>query len=134
MTKKKILNIKFLSAGLLLVLIGIAVWLTLSGRIVVVWKQPAGQVAIINASVCNDSVVTTYNNAALSQQRGGSSEYTIDKTALNSLVTDIKNKPDYQSDPTCQTILMLTAVTDANYEAAKTAYTVVKDLHDKHQY
>lgn len=137
MYREKVLNTKLFVASIsivLLLIVGAIVALVLTGRLTVAWKQPSEQAMVVNKRVCTDDIVATYNSVSLYEPRGKSTEYTIDENGLKNLVAEVKNKPGYQNDPTCQTILLLAAVHDQDYKAAKNAYDAVKALHSKHMY
>lgn len=119
---------------ILLLAAGAVSVLFLTGRLAVAWKQPYEQAMVVNKRVCGDSIVATYNTVSLYEPRGNSTDYTLDENGLKKLVGEIKSKSGYQNDPTCQTILLLAAVHDQDYQAATKAYDAVKTLHSKHMY
>lgn len=128
---------KFLMASISIILLlaaGVILALFLTGRLAVAWKQPSEQAIVVDKRVCGDTIVATYNAVSLYEPRGNSTDYIVDENGLKKLVSEIKGKSGYQNDPTCQTILLLTAVHDQDYEAAKQAYNAVKALHSKHMY
>lgn len=128
---------KFLMVSISIILLlaaGAILTLLLTGRLAVAWKQPSQQAIVVGKTVCGDTIVATYNAVSLYEPRGNSTEYTVDEPGLKKLVSEIKGSSGYQDDPTCQTILLLAAVQDKDYAAAKKAYSAVKALHSKHMY
>lgn len=109
----------------LTILIALLGYLSFTGKLVF---QASAQTTFYD-STCDDEKVIKYNDAALSKQRNGSDEYSIDKQALNDLVSDITSKASYKNDPTCQTIIMLVAIQNNDYNTANQAYDVVRKLH-----
>ena len=134
---KKIINKKFILVGLVIlcvVVIVVSILLLASGRVAVVSKKPAERVLLVGGEVCADDTITTYNKVSRYQQRNGSTEDTLDAEGLKSLVTGIQQKTGYQEDPTCQTIMLIKAIHDNDYQAAQKAYEAVKRLHAKQLY
>ncbi len=130
MDNKKLFNRKFLVISVSMVLLVLA-GLVLFGYLAVSWKQPQQKVVLVS-TVCGDSIINTYNKVSEVRQTGGT--FSIDEAGLKSLVAEVKAKKNYQSDATCQTILMDAAIHNQDYNAAKAAYSAVKALHDKHIY
>lgn len=118
-------KLAIISTLLLTILIALLGYLSLTGKLIF---QASDQATLRNI-VCDEEMVIKYNEAALNKQRNGSDEYSIDKQALNNLVSDIKSKSSYKNDPTCQTIVMLVAIQDSDYNAANEAYDAVRRLH-----
>lgn len=116
---------------LIVVLAGLIIagvwWLFSSGRLVYV-SSKSSDVA------CGSDIVTQYNGAMFYRPRNGSNIPSLDEAGLKNLVTEIKGKTKYATDPTCQTILFWIAVHDNNYNAANDAYKAVKSLHDKGEF
>lgn len=129
MSKK---TIAIVVAASVVVLLGVVVWwLFNTGRLVYVasgTKAPAGVV------VCGTDMVTKYNNATELIKRQGSDTASIDKDALSSLATDIRNKQAYKDDPTCQTILFWVAFRNEDKDAAEASMKTLEELHEKRQF
>lgn len=123
MSKKIVTGI---TVAVVILLIGCMAWLFLSGQVRVLWGKSNESVV-----VCGTGVVDTYNAAMHYQTRTGSSGPALDEEGLKKLAVDIKSKPGYESDPTCQSMLFWMAIHDRNYTAATSAYDAVKKLHDK---
>lgn len=118
MDNKKIVNKRNLLISVSVVVL-LVVGLVLMGYLAVTWKQPQQQVVLVTR-VCGDDIVKRFN--------------TIDDDGFKKLVTDIKSNSNYQSDATCQTILLAAAIHDQNYSAAKDALAAVKALQVQHIY
>lgn len=104
-------------------IIGGVTWLFYSRRLV--YFNPA-------KVVCGKSVIDKYNAAADYLYRGDNSEEaTIDEAGVKSIVAEIKGNAKSKYDPTCQSILFWAAVREDNYKEAKSAYDIIKSLHDK---
>ena len=98
-----------------------------------VWVGQSSQ-PTVSRIVCGDDTVATFNDAMYFVGRNGSSTYSIDEDGVKKLKADILASPGYDADPTCQTLLYLTAIYFDDYEAAKTAYLAVDRLHKKNLY
>jgi len=85
-------------------------------------------------AVCGDVLINKYNAAMSFQERGNSTEATLDTAALNELKKDIPTKEGYATDPTCQTMLFWIAVQDVDAATAQTALTALNKLHDEGKY
>lgn len=110
-------------------LIGAGVWwLFNTGRLVYVANPGASHTI---AAVCDDSVVDKYNTAMYYQVRSGSTTPSIDSEGVKTLAKEIKAKAGYETDATCQVLLFWIDVRNDDYKAARSAYVVIKDLHDK---
>ena len=117
---KKIVTIT--AIAILVAAIGVIAWLFASERLV--FANPnAGVGAVAPKPVCDTNLVAKYNDAMFFIGREGSD-----------VKKDITSKSNYKADPTCQTLLFWIAVHESNYEAAKTAYEAVKELHDRHHF
>lgn len=86
------------------------------------------------ALVCTDDVVSDYNKFSLASQRNGSQDYTIDSQSLDRQVKDIMTKAGYAEDPTCLTIIMLSAIRNGDYMTANSNYDALTKLHRKNQF
>ncbi|NCU38991.1 hypothetical protein EOL96_08210 [Candidatus Saccharibacteria bacterium] len=84
--------------------------------------------------VCSADTVKTYNDFMEYKVRDGSDELSIDKDAIKKLASDIKIRENYDTDPTCQTMLFWSAYLDNDYEGAKSAYQAVTKLHDQRKF
>lgn len=126
---------KLVASFFLVVLIcaGVVVGLIVWGRLSVLWKQPSEQ-AVVLSRVCDEDVVATYNKIAQYKFSSSAGSYSFDEKGLAALAADIKTKTDYQSDPTCQTILLLAAIHNHDFKAALAAYSAVAELHSQHIY
>lgn len=125
---------KFLIPGaVILAVTALIAGLLLSGYMAVVLKRPAQKVEL-STHVCGDDVVTAYNNAASYKRRDASGQDTIDEKGLKTLVTTIKSKSGYTGDPTCQMIVLMTALHNNDYTTAQQTYSAVKELHAKGLY
>ena len=116
------------SIAVVLALAGVTTWLFVSGKLVWVDSNTRPATAKI---VCDKATVDTYNSAMFFIIRGSDTTASIDSKGVDDLKTEIQAKEGYREDPTCQTILYLTAVYKSDYEAAKAAAASVKELHDK---
>ena len=137
MDNKKFLNKKSTVLGIFIIcllLIAFSIWAVASKHAKVVWKKPAERVLIVNPEVCDDSVVTSFNKATRYTLAAGATEETLDEAGLKSLLSAVKQKAGYQADPTCQTMLFIAAIHFRDYQGAKSAYDVIKQLHGKHLY
>lgn len=120
--------IPIVAIGVAVVVIGLTVFGLVSGRLVVV--SQSSQV-VVAPNVCDTAVVNTYNDAMFYTTRNGSLTASLDQDGLKKLETEVKAKAGSADDPTCQVILFNIAVINSNYDAAKKAYDIVKELHDK---
>lgn len=135
-------NKKFLNKKLCLLVVGIVflvavlvgIWAIASKRAAIVWKKPTEQALVVGQRVCDDAVVNTFNKVSKYTLATGATEETLDEAGLKKLAADIKQKANYQGDPTCQTILLIAAIYSKDYTAAKQLYEVVKAQHAKHLY
>jgi len=100
-------------------------WLFSSGHLV---YSALGQSSTV---VCDADIVNTYNAAMYYEPRNGATESSIDKQGVSDLVTEIRSKPNFDNDPTCQTIIFWSAVLDDNYSTALTAYDSIMNLYEK---
>jgi hypothetical protein len=113
---------------LIFAVVGAVTWLFMSGKVALVYKQATPATTTI---VCNTQIVDTFNEAMFFTRRAGASTVSIDEQGIKNLNAEIKAKAGYKSDPTCQTIIYLTAIYEEDYDGAKAAYEAVKELHDK---
>lgn len=113
---------------LILAAVGAVTWLFVSGKVALVYKQAAPATTTI---VCDTKIVDTFNEAMFFTRRAGATTVSIDEEGIKKLNTEIKAKAGYENDPTCQTIIYLTAIYEENYDGAKAAFQAVKELHDK---
>lgn len=116
--KKSFNNKNFIGIGLA-ALVLLVLGLVLAGYLAITWKQPAQQVLLVTR-VCDNNLVERFNK--------------IEANDYPKLVKDIKAKSGYESDPTCQTILLNAAFYQADYRAAKNAYEAVKSLNEQGLY
>ena len=123
---KKIIVI--VSIVLILAATGVAAWLFVSEKIAFVAQANK---PVTPKVICNTEIVNTFNDAMFYTRRAGASTVSVDDEGIKNLNTNIKSSAGYETDPTCQTILYLTAIYKEDYEAAKVAYLAVKELHDK---
>lgn len=113
---------------IILIILGTGVW----------WLFNTGRLAYVNPGsqsssvVCDTDIVDKYNAAMYFEPRNGSNKLSIDEEGIKSLAIEIKNKTDFRTDPTCQTILFWIAVHDDDYQSANKAYEEIKTLHSKH--
>ncbi len=119
---------------IILALVGVLIvaaliWLIASGQVIISWKNGTSQSSA--SSVCKTDTVDSYNKAAYYQVREGSELPTADEASLKKITSDIKAKNGYDSDPTCQAILFWNAILASDYEGAKKAHEIVKDLHGR---
>lgn len=128
--KKHILISSFL---ILLIIVGMVVGLFAAGCLAVLRKQPKQQVVLLTR-ICGDDIVATYNKVSQFKETSSSEGFAIDEVGLKNLSSQIKGIKNYQNDPTCQTILLQTAIHDKDFNAAKAAYAAVKNLHAKQMY
>lgn len=127
--KKKSMGIVILTA--LLLIIGVVVWLVISGRLVVALKDPSSQYLAI-PNVCGSDIVDQYNSATDYKFRDDSAKLpTIDKDGLANIASQIRDKKGYESDPTCQVMLFWAAFDVKDNEAAKRAYDSLQTLRNK---
>lgn len=108
----------FLLVGVLAFIV-LSIVLVLAGYLVVAWKQPQQKV-IITKNVCDETIVSKFNK--------------VTEDNLSSLASEIKAKNGYQSDATCQTILIVAAIQTRNSNDAKRALEEVKSLQKQHIY
>ena len=128
---KKIVTIT--AIAILVAAIGVIAWLFASERLV--FANPnAGVGAVAPKPVCDTNLVAKYNDAMFFIGREGSEEPTLDEEGIKNIKKDVISKNNYKIDPTCQTLLFWIAVHESNYDAAKTAYEAVKELHDRHHF
>lgn len=122
MSKK--LNVAIVATVIAVAIIGALIWAVASGTV----RVSLGAGATTGGSyevVCDESIVTAYNNASYRDPNDG----TYDEEGLKKVGTDIKAKAGFEKDPTCQAIVFWLAVGEGNYEASKAAYESVKSLH-----
>ena len=128
---KKIVTIT--AIAILVAAIGVIAWLFASERLV--FANPnAGVGAVAPKPVCDTNLVAKYNDAMFFIGREGSDEPTLDEEGIQAVKKEITSKNNYKTDPTCQTVLFWIAVHESDYEAAKTAYEAVKELHNKNHF
>ncbi len=132
MTKKIQLNKKLLAIGVAsMLIIGGIIALIASGYVAVSWgdgKRP------LSNRTCDDDIVARYNDASLYDQRDDSGDYAIDEASVKNIVAEVKKKSGYQDDPTCQTIVLMTAIDNKDYDVAKSTYIALQSLHDQQLY
>lgn len=124
---------KLIAVGVAVVIIaalaGATLWLFVSGKVVFVDSD--AEVTDSYTAVCDTDIVDRYNEAMIFTERDDSGELSLDEAALRTLQNEISRTAETDNDPTCQTILFWIAVSNENYENAKTAYEKVKALHEK---
>lgn len=103
------------------------------GYVGVIFKQPQQAVVVVD-NVCDEGIVTKYNEAQKLEKRGDTEEYTADTQTLNQIVKDIQLKNNYQNDPTCQAIIMATAVVNNDYATANDAHQKLSALRSEVRY
>lgn len=114
-------------------LLAVVAGFCISGHLVVMQKQ-SNEHALLVTRVCDDATVATYNKVAEFKQRDNSGQDTLDEAGLKSLVADVQGTPNYQGDPTCETIILASAIHNQDYKTAKDAYQVLESLHAKQLY
>lgn len=87
-----------IALGLLLVVTAVTAWAVLSGRLFVAIKEPS-QSYVTRTFVCDDSVVSRYNDAV---SASSSDEYA---SKLKAVFEDVDSKASKNDDPTCVFIL-----------------------------
>ena len=113
---------------LILAAVGVVAWLFMSGKVALTYQEAKIATSKI---VCDTPIVNKFNDAMFYTRRAGASTVSIDVEGIKNLNSEIKAKAEYENDPTCQTIIYLTAIYEENYQGAKAAYEAVKELHDK---
>lgn len=108
------------------VVVGVIVGLFVAGKLT--WNNVAHHP--VTSAVCGTNIVNKYNGAMYMIERGGSSEPSIDEVGVAAVKNEVRAKAGYKDDATCQTLLFWIAMHDSDYPAAKSAYGVVKQLHD----
>jgi len=88
-----------LSGVLILVAISLGVWYLSSGNIAMVVKNP-NQTVVLRTVVCNDSMISRYNDAVQSATIG---DY---DGRLKSVATDVMALPSYEKDSNCLFIVL----------------------------
>lgn len=122
------------AGGLAIVLVLILAWMLISGRLVVMAKQPGEKVEVSYAVVCDEKIVDRYNRASKFEQRDGSEMPVQDTDELKKLSQDIASKKGSVNDATCQTILFWAALADKDYDAASSAYARISELHSEDRF
>lgn len=131
MAKRRVILI---GAAVALLLIGVIVWLFVSGRLAIVLRDSNGRYAS-TAQVCGADIVETYNSVTNYEMRDGTEDRaTIDSKGLKDLADKIKQRGGYESDPTCQTMLFWSAIESKHPEDARRAAAAVKDLSNRGAY
>ncbi len=124
-------NMVLLSIVVTLPLLGLVVWLFVSGRLAIVLRDSSGRYPAA-AQVCDVDVVTTYNSVTNYELRDGTEDRAvIDSKGLRDLADKIKQRSGYESDPTCQTMLFWSAIESKHPEDARRAAAIVKELSDQ---
>lgn len=120
-------RLTIIATGLIVVVAVIGLFGT--GRLV--WVSSGGHVAA--SAVCGTDIVSKYNTATNFIGRNGNdgSNPSIDTAGVAAVKKEITAKSGYKNDATCQAILFWIAINDNDYPAAKTAESIVKQLHDK---
>ncbi len=117
--------------GVAVVLVGFGIWAIASGRLVIALKDPDSQYITV-PSVCGDDFVKQYNDATNYIFRDDSAKLpSMDREGLANLATQIRDKENYESDPTCQVMLFWAAFDTKDREAAQRSYDSLQVLHDK---
>lgn len=114
--------------------LGVAVWFIVSGMVTIVWSGTGQKQVTSTYVVCDESVVASYNKAALYELRPGSELPTLDTEALKGIVADVESRSGHENDPTCQNIIFWQAVNNSDYAAAQRSLTAIKELHGKRLY
>jgi hypothetical protein len=123
---KKIIVI--MGVVLILATAGAVSWLFVSGKLT--FADQNAKLAPTEV-ICDTVIVNTFNDAMFYTRRAGASTVSIDKESIKNLNSEIKAEAGYENDPTCQTIIYLTAIYEEDYDGAKSAYEALKKLHDK---
>lgn len=132
MEEKRIRNrvVSIVITVILLVLLSGGVW-WLFGSGHLVYSNTNSNSSSPPTVACGTDVVDRYNAAMDYQLRNGSTETSIDEQGIKDLLAEIKAKPNFETDPTCQTIIFWSAVSDDNYKSASSAYNGLMSLHEK---
>jgi hypothetical protein len=116
-----------------LIVLGIAGgvgWLFYSGKLV--WAGDGSQAQ--GKVVCGDDVVKSFNQARELVFVDDVTEPTIDEDGQRRIADEVKALPDFQNDPTCQTIIFRVAYLDRDYQAVQLALEAIKSLHENRIY
>lgn len=123
-TKKKIAII----GVLIVVLLGAAaVWLFVSGRLAIVWKNPQS-VLSVTPRVCGDDIIAKYNSLSKTE---GLDAFSAQLKAVNDAVTGLN---DANTDPNCVYMQYTYQLFNKEYDKARQSVDTLKQLEQDGNY
>jgi len=112
-----------ITATVLLLFVGCVGWLFYIGRLA---YFNSGQHSIV---VCGTDIVDRFNVVTNYEHRNDPIVPSIDEQGMKDLVSEINAKKNFNIDPTCQMIILWSAVYEDNYNIARGAYDSLINLH-----
>lgn len=122
-SKKNLILILSLVVVVILSLVGFM----MAGYLYIGVKNP-GQKVLVHYSVCGGDIVDQYNN--LYKKKEGYLGLYFDDQGLEVLANNIKDKPNHENDPTCQSILLRLYIYKNDKRSAKSAYDRLQRLQE----
>jgi hypothetical protein len=129
---KRILII--LASVVAVIIVATVVWLFATNKVGLVFGEEEKNNSSLAPVVCDQAVVSKYNEATDYKFRNGSDTPSMDEVGIKQLAADIKSMENHQADPTCQTILFWAAYFENDLEAAKGLHSSIKELHSQRMF
>jgi len=124
----KRIPIIIISVIVILALTGTVTWLFVSGKLV--WAGSSMQTSSTKI-VCGEDLINKYNNSMFYMLRGNDTTTSLDVEGIKNVKAEILTKDGYKTEPSCQSMLLLIALYEADYDGAKAAFEAVNALHEK---
>ena len=121
--------IALLSLFILAIVAALCIAGVVTGRLVVVVKNPGARVLTIS-SICGDNVITNYNNAMDRYDQG----YTDALNKIESIVGDFSKQSGFDGDPNCVYIKFKSALFNSDYISAQAQIDAISKLSSQGKY
>lgn len=119
-------------ASLLSIGVGLVVGYFVFGNTTAVDQN--GNPVVTATVICDDGIISRYNDATLYKIRGEDAQPAMDSAALKALASDVKSKDGHEDDPTCQAVVFWNAIDESDYDTASSAYDAIKRLHNQSKF